>query len=376
MTSPKLDASARAVDDPEQPAAAPTKKLGTKKAPAKKGSLKAVGDAPTASTAPEAEESGKGGSAAAVATDLVADGPDGDPVDVALEDLEVDVEVELDPEAEVEAVLATDVVLDLEAEEVVLTVGKKRTLDDVDESTFEPAEEAKLEGELTEDQGFTLSEADDADEPEQQVMAAGATADPVKDYLKQIGKVALLNAEQEVELAKRIEAGLFADEKINDESHKVKAGPGRRLRVDRRGRPAGQEPPAGGQPAARGLPGQALHRSRHALPGPDPGGQPRPDPGGGEVRLHQGLQVLHVRDVVDPAGDHPGHGRPGPDHPDPGAHGRGDQQAGPGAAPDAAGPGPRAQPGGAGPGAGHDTGEGRRGPEVRPRADLAAHPAR
>ncbi len=222
MTSPKLDASARAVDEPEQPAAAPTKKLGTKKAPAKKGSLKAVGNAPTAPTAPEAEESGKGGSAAAIATDLVADGPDGDPVEVVLEDLEVDVEVEIDPEADVAAVLATDVVLDLEAEEVVLTVGKKRTLDDVDESTFEPAEAAKLEDELTEDQGFTLSEADDADEPEQQVMAAGATADPVKDYLKQIGKVALLNAEQEVELAKRIEAGLFADEKINDESHKVK----------------------------------------------------------------------------------------------------------------------------------------------------------
>ena len=46
-------------------------------------------------------------------------------------------------------------------------------------------------------------------------MTAGATADPVKDYLKQIGKVALLNAEQEVELAKRIEAGLFAEEKLN-----------------------------------------------------------------------------------------------------------------------------------------------------------------
>ena len=45
-------------------------------------------------------------------------------------------------------------------------------------------------------------------------MVAGATADPVKDYLKQIGKVPLLNAEKEVELAKRIEAGLFSDEKL------------------------------------------------------------------------------------------------------------------------------------------------------------------
>jgi RNA polymerase primary sigma factor len=228
VTSPKLDASARAVGDQELPAAAPTKKLDTKKAPAKKGSLKAVGNTRSASEAPDAGESGsgRGGAgvgdpAAAVAIDLVADPPEHDPEEIVLEDL--DVEVELDPEVEVEVVLPTDVVLDLEAEEVVLTVGKKRTLDDVDESTFEPAEEAKLEDELTEDQGFTLSEADDADEPEQQVMAAGATADPVKDYLKQIGKVALLNAEQEVELAKRIEAGLFADEKINDDSHKVKA---------------------------------------------------------------------------------------------------------------------------------------------------------
>ncbi|GAB3111676.1 hypothetical protein GCM10027055_12780 [Janibacter alkaliphilus] len=62
--------------------------------------------------------------------------------------------------------------------------------------------------------GFTLSNDDDEDAPAQQVVTAGATADPVKDYLKQIGKVALLNAEQEVELAKRIEAGLFAEEKL------------------------------------------------------------------------------------------------------------------------------------------------------------------
>lgn len=63
--------------------------------------------------------------------------------------------------------------------------------------------------------GFVYSDADDDDAPVQQVMSAGATADPVKDYLKQIGKVALLNAEQEVDLALRIEAGLFAEEKIS-----------------------------------------------------------------------------------------------------------------------------------------------------------------
>ena len=50
------------------------------------------------------------------------------------------------------------------------------------------------------------------------MAAGGATADPVKDYLKQIGKVALFTAGQEVELAKRIEAGLFADHKLAEGS--------------------------------------------------------------------------------------------------------------------------------------------------------------
>jgi RNA polymerase primary sigma factor len=57
---------------------------------------------------------------------------------------------------------------------------------------------------------------DDEDLAAARVAAAGATADPVKDYLKQIGKVPLLNAGQEVELAKRIEAGLVAEEKLAD----------------------------------------------------------------------------------------------------------------------------------------------------------------
>ncbi|MEX5249178.1 UNVERIFIED_CONTAM: RNA polymerase sigma factor [Kocuria sp. CPCC 205295] len=65
--------------------------------------------------------------------------------------------------------------------------------------------------------GFVLSNNDDDDAPAQQVVSAGATADPVKDYLKQIGKVALLNAEQEVDLALRIEAGLFAEHKYKGE---------------------------------------------------------------------------------------------------------------------------------------------------------------
>ncbi|GAB2442291.1 RNA polymerase sigma factor [Streptomyces incanus] len=93
------------------------------------------------------------------------------------------------------------------------TAAKK---DDPEATDEEAVEETKAtdEPEGTENAGFVLSDEDEDDAPAQQVAAAGATADPVKDYLKQIGKVPLLNAEQEVELAKRIEAGLFAEDKL------------------------------------------------------------------------------------------------------------------------------------------------------------------
>ncbi|MEV7774091.1 RNA polymerase sigma factor [Kitasatospora sp. NPDC086791] len=78
-----------------------------------------------------------------------------------------------------------------------------------------PGDKAEAEGPEEESEGFVLSDDDEDDAPAQQVAVAGATADPVKDYLKQIGKVPLLNAEQEVELAKRIEAGLFAEDKLS-----------------------------------------------------------------------------------------------------------------------------------------------------------------
>ncbi|MGW4381480.1 RNA polymerase sigma factor [Kitasatospora sp. NPDC004531] len=90
-------------------------------------------------------------------------------------------------------------------------IGEEELLEDValpgDGKEEGPEEES--------DQGFVLSDDDEDDAPAQQVAVAGATADPVKDYLKQIGKVPLLNAEQEVELAKRIEAGLFAEDKLS-----------------------------------------------------------------------------------------------------------------------------------------------------------------
>ncbi|MGA5316273.1 RNA polymerase sigma factor [Streptomyces pseudogriseolus] len=98
------------------------------------------------------------------------------------------------------------------------TATKKATAkkDDAEPADEEVLEDTKVadEPEGAESAGFVLSDEDEDDAPAQQVAAAGATADPVKDYLKQIGKVPLLNAEQEVELAKRIEAGLFAEDKL------------------------------------------------------------------------------------------------------------------------------------------------------------------
>ncbi len=99
--------------------------------------------------------------------------------------------------------------------EVVIGPDGKKVLPDIPDDQFE--KDVKSDPTIEEDEkeaSFVVSAADDTDEPEQQVMVAGATADPVKDYLKQIGKVPLLNAEMEVELAKRIEAGLFAEEKL------------------------------------------------------------------------------------------------------------------------------------------------------------------
>ena len=62
---------------------------------------------------------------------------------------------------------------------------------------------------------WSLDDEDDSDSPARQVLSSGGTADAATDYLKQIGKVGLLNAGEEIELAKRIETGLFAEEKLN-----------------------------------------------------------------------------------------------------------------------------------------------------------------
>ncbi len=113
------------------------------------------------------------------------------------------------------AASTADAVVDLGAVAApVIGPDGKKILPDIPDAEFEKAVVADPTIKEDEKQAFTVSAADETDEPEQQVMVAGATADPVKDYLKQIGKVPLLNAEMEVELAKRIEAGLFSEEKL------------------------------------------------------------------------------------------------------------------------------------------------------------------
>jgi len=189
---------------------------------------------------------------AGAAADGASDGHGGAGLAGAADDIDLDVEVEVEPEAEFDLAAVADLEVDVEADLADLDVDEDNVVglgadaepvaDDAadDDSTDgdDPAETAagpkasvpgpepvppvaaapspaaaKPAGEETEDETFVYGD-DDEDLPAAQVAAAGATADPVKDYLKQIGKVPLLNAEQEVELAKRIEAGLFAEEKL------------------------------------------------------------------------------------------------------------------------------------------------------------------
>ena len=113
--------------------------------------------------------------------------------------------------------------LKIDGEEVELEDVELEDLEKLVAETGEESGEAQsdvrvvnLTEEAKQEEGeFTLKDSEEDDAPPQTVLTAGATADPVKDYLKQIGRVALLNAELEVELAMRIEAGLFAEEKLN-----------------------------------------------------------------------------------------------------------------------------------------------------------------
>ena len=194
----------------EEPAPKKTRAKKTKKAeelvaeetpkPAKRSRKKAAPVEETSEEVPAAEE------AAVELDEDIAEDPD--LVDV--EEIEADV-VDLDD---------ADVDTDEDADEK-----------DSDEEETSSLEKPQAVAELRSKGGFVVSDSDETDEPVQQVTVAGATADPVKDYLKQIGKVSLLNAEQEVDLARRIEAGLYAEELLKTNSQEMSSRERRELHI-------------------------------------------------------------------------------------------------------------------------------------------------
>lgn len=179
-----------------------------KKAPAKTVAKKAAPAAtkPAAKKAPVAKKTAtapkKSGPSAGKKATAPAEMPAGDDDE---EDIDViDVEDEADDSDDSGAEVAPDEVAEKLGAEMIAGLAEA-ALDDEDE----------VEKEVLPQGALVLSSTDDDDAPIISTTITGATADPVKDYLKQIGKVALLNAEQEVELALRIEAGLFAEEKLS-----------------------------------------------------------------------------------------------------------------------------------------------------------------
>ena len=138
------------------------------------------------------------------------DAPEDDPVeDADLDDFDDDLD-DVDDEGE-----------DDDLDEDNIDEDDDSELEDDDEDKRKKPEEPKEKG------AFVVRDDDDDDNltpsgnPKRRVIAAGATADPVKDYLKQIGRVNLLNAEQEVDLSERIEAGLYAQHLLDTESDKM-----------------------------------------------------------------------------------------------------------------------------------------------------------
>ncbi|SIT74609.1 RNA polymerase sigma factor [Microbacterium sp. RU33B] len=151
--------------------------------------------------------------------------------DADADDEEIDDEVDLE-----------DVVIDDDADDAddapAAARGKKAAPAGDADAASGASEESEEDDEETTKPVFTeplptgaivISSSDDEDVPVYSTMITGATADPVKDYLKQIGKVPLLNAAEEVELAMRIEAGLFAEEKL---SHMTAAEKSNQLGLD------------------------------------------------------------------------------------------------------------------------------------------------
>jgi RNA polymerase primary sigma factor len=169
------------------------------KAPAKKAAGKAAG-------APAAR--GKKGVSTAVDEGTTKNDAleTGDDVEAGPEDLDTVVELE-----ELEVVEVDDTVE--EGAPVVDAKATKEGAEDAagDDDISEPSEKDKASGDFVWDE-----EESEALRQARKDAELTASADSVRAYLKQIGKVALLNAEEEVELAKRIEAGLYCTQKMTE----------------------------------------------------------------------------------------------------------------------------------------------------------------
>ena len=194
-------------------AAAGTEEKAAKKPAAKKTTKKAAPKKATKKAAEAGEEKATKKPAAKKARGRKK--KDADVVEEITEELEVTEDEDFDPTGD-----------DLEDPELVADTEDE----DVAEEEAEEEDPKAAEGAALRERtntgihvkgGFVVSDSDETDEPVQQVTVAGATADPVKDYLKQIGKVSLLNAEQEVDLARRIEAGLYAEYKLKNQADEM-----------------------------------------------------------------------------------------------------------------------------------------------------------
>jgi RNA polymerase primary sigma factor len=150
-----------------------------------------------------------------------AEGAEGDDVESVDDDLEA-----VDPGDELEDVDIEDLEDDADetAEEVPADGAKVKAAEPAtadDEDISEPSEKDKASGDFVWDE-----EESEALRQARKDAELTASADSVRAYLKQIGKVALLNAEEEVELAKRIEAGLYATQlmaELSDKGEKLPA---------------------------------------------------------------------------------------------------------------------------------------------------------
>ena len=194
-------------------AAAGTEEKAAKKPAAKKTTKKAAPKKATKKAAEAGEEKATKKPAAKKARGRKK--KDAEVVEEITEELEVTEDEEFDPTGD-----------DLEDPELVADTEDE----DVAEEEAEEEDPKAAEGAALRERtnagihvkgGFVVSDSDETDEPVQQVTVAGATADPVKDYLKQIGKVSLLNAAQEVDLARRIEAGLYAEYKLKNQADEM-----------------------------------------------------------------------------------------------------------------------------------------------------------